>query len=463
MLTERSNQGAAFAQLERLEPRLLLSSVSILEASILTIDSGPACSLVPVTPEAESNGGSANDDLGSAQELDFTTVTPGSGPMRDAGIEQVVVHGTADGIGGEVYENTVTIYGSIAYPNSYSWNFRDAVAPSGAGTLTISAIADLGGTSKYLTLEAEGIALGDLFVDDGQSGGFVTTQVNLTQDQLTTLAEDGSISVRFTPSADVARIGMGRVTMQLSYGAGGSGTGDFYRVDLGAGESLSAAVVGSASSQLDLQLLDADGAVLADGASGYENVSTAIGNYSAQQAGTYYLRVGGEGDYDLVVNRNAAMDLEGNDAFDSAVPIESAVVDGYQWSLGYVGGDTTLIADSDIYAVSVTSGNLLKVRAYDLGADNLLAISVSIYDSDGNLVASGVDTNVVYRVPGDSDGTYYVEVDSANGTAGEYALSVEDFTPGRKGKGPPDHANSPRSAGKAVKEPAGLSIAFGLI
>lgn len=429
-------------QLEPLEARLLLSADTLGELSAVAgtlAYSGGAI----VSPELEAE---PNDDLASAQELSFNYLLPWLSPEDGFGPQQAAVLGTADGAGGDGYDLTRTLFGIIAYPNWFSLDFPDAITPTGGGVLTITTKADLGGTSKYLTVQPEGLAPVDVFVDDGLTGVEVTTEVELTQQQLTTLAADGMIQFTITPSANVLSIGTGYVTMQLAYGGGGGGdTGDFYSFDLGAGESASVAVTGGGSGELELALYDAAGTPLATGATGADNVDAAIENFAADQAGTFYVRVGGEGDYALVVNRNAAMDLETNNGIDSAQEIHSAKVNGRQWAIGHIGGDGPAGADTDFYAVTLTARSLLHLQAYAPGV-NSLEPSVRVYDSGGSLVTSGDGSNLRYRVPSGGEGVYYVQVATANETSGHYVLAVKSqLHPPKPDK--PD--KSDRGGGKA--------------
>lgn len=351
MSAKRSLALVGNSQLEPLEARLLLSVDTLGElsalAEALASSGGPI-----VSPELEAE---SNDDLGSAQELSFSYLLPWLSPEDGLGPQQAAVLGTADGAGGDGYDLTKTLFGIIAYPNWFRLDFPDAITPTSGGVLTISTKADLGGTSKYLTVQPEGLEPVRVFENDGLTGVKVTTEVELTQQQLTTLAADGMIRFTITPSADVLSIGTGYVTMHLAYGGdNGPDMGDFYSFDLGAGESASVAVTGG-SGELELALFDAAGTPLATGATGADNVDAAIENFAADQAGTFYVRVGGEGDYALVVNRNAAMDLEANDGIDSAQEIHSAKVNGRQWAIGHVGGGPAG-ADTDFFhAVTLTA------------------------------------------------------------------------------------------------------------
>ena len=200
-------------------------------------------------------------------------------------------------------------------------------------------------------------------------------------------------------------------------------------------------MTGEPAGQLDLELYDAAGALLAVAETDATNVDAAIANYYADQAGTFYVRVGGDGDYALTVNRNAAMDLEDNGGIDSAQPIQSARVNGRQWAIGYVGGDGSPDADTDFYAVTISSRSPLMVRAYAPRAKaglNTLEPVIRVYDSDGNLLAGGDGSRVRYRPPRGEEGVYYIELAAADETSGEYVLAVKTHPqpsrPGNRGR-----------------------------
>jgi hypothetical protein len=101
------------------------------------------------------------------------------------------------------------------YPNVLTYAFTNTGHPTGPGTLTVVALADLDYITEFLTLGAEFVLTNDLFVADGQQLILVTNVVNLTQSQLAALAADGVITFTLTPSfevnptfADIGRFGL---------------------------------------------------------------------------------------------------------------------------------------------------------------------------------------------------------------------------------------------------------------
>jgi len=420
MRTNRFPRPIEIPQLELMESRLLLSGDGLAGAAdALAVDSA---SIAPPVVEQESIGGPSNDDPATAQDLSFSYLVPKVSLFDGFGPQQASVLGTADGGGGTGYDETMMlIAGRLAYPFRFDIPFEDAVSPGGEGSVKLSVKADLGGEDKYLTVDAEGLFQTDLFVEGASTNEWAEAQITLTRDQLVTLAADGVIVFTVIPSEGVTDQGTGYVAMQLTYGAGG-GTGDFYRFDMTAGESASLSLAGSEAGELTMTVYGPDGAEVAAGQVGADGVVT-VEHLLAGADGSYYVSVSGSGDYQLVVNRNAATDLAGNDGLESAQQIDSSRLAGRQWVIGEVGD-----GDSDFYAVQVGGGKWLDVRAYTPdgeAAPNALEPVINVYDADGDLVATGSGSKLRFRPPRDAGGTYYVEVAGGESTEGDYVLSVK--------------------------------------
>ena len=116
-----------------------------------------------------------------------------------------------------------------------------------------------------------------------------------------------------------------------------------------------------------------------------------ISDFHAPAAGTYYVRIVGNGaTYQLAVTRNASLDTEPNNEQANAQPIRAAaLISGQQTVLEYVepsGG-------SDYYSVSVNTGDVLLIStATPAGGPNQFANTldpkIELYDPNGMLVAS---------------------------------------------------------------------------
>jgi hypothetical protein len=98
-------------------------------------------------------------------------------------------------------------------------------------------------------------------------------------------------------------------------------TRDHYSFTLEAGDVATLAL--EAGGDATLELLGPTGTVLATGGTGPTNVDVVVRNAVAGTTGLYYARIGSAfaSPYTLVVVRNAAFDLEGNDTFDAAQAI----------------------------------------------------------------------------------------------------------------------------------------------
>ena len=106
---------------------------------------------------------------------------------------------------------------NVANGNTLDFEFRvDQLPPTGEGTLTVTAVADLDANTEYLTLDIEGLATQDLFVIDGLQLEEVSTVITLPPEQLAQLSTDGVIQASLTPSAAVDDFG-GQVTLTLDF------------------------------------------------------------------------------------------------------------------------------------------------------------------------------------------------------------------------------------------------------
>ncbi|MHC4179946.1 MAG: S8 family serine peptidase, partial [Planctomycetota bacterium] len=86
---------------------------------------------------------------------------------------------------------------------------------------------------------------------------------------------------------------------------------DYYRMDMAAGESATAAVTSLGGGSVDLELLDASGTAVATGVWA-RNVYSSVDNFVAPADGTYFVKVSGKGDYSLLATRNTGFDNQAN-------------------------------------------------------------------------------------------------------------------------------------------------------
>jgi hypothetical protein len=92
----------------------------------------------------------------------------------------------------------------VYYPNTLTFTFPNTPPPTGGGSLTITAVGDLGSNpNKYLALSAGGQSLGNVFGTDGRSFSTIQTTVPLSQSLLQTLTATGSFQLTVTPGPGV--------------------------------------------------------------------------------------------------------------------------------------------------------------------------------------------------------------------------------------------------------------------
>ncbi len=99
--------------------------------------------------------------------------------------------------------NASLTQGDVFTPNVLTFDFNNATAPAGDGTLAITAFADLDASFEYLTLDAEGLFTQQVFVTGGLQEQTVSTSVTIPQAILAQLASDGTVSFTITPSSSV--------------------------------------------------------------------------------------------------------------------------------------------------------------------------------------------------------------------------------------------------------------------
>ncbi|NNM28291.1 MAG: hypothetical protein HKO57_02125, partial [Akkermansiaceae bacterium] len=96
-------------------------------------------------------------------------------------------------------------------------------------------------------------------------------------------------------------------------------TADWYSFSLAPGDEITVAMVDLSGGDLDLELYDPGGALVATGV-GADNLTRVVRNVTAAQGGLYAACISGGGteDYSLVVVRNGEFDVESNDSIATA-------------------------------------------------------------------------------------------------------------------------------------------------
>ncbi len=227
-------------------------------------------------------------------------------------------------------------------------------------------------------------------------------------------------------SASSPFVGTG-LSLEIGTGLATTAT-DYYAFSLAAGQSTTLAIAGQKSSAVGVTLENSAGTVLATGASpgSGSNVSSAINNFVAPAAGTYYAVVTGPtgSTYGLVVTRGADFDTEVNGSFATAQNISGT---------GGVLGDilaSPATPTENWYSINLTAGNQLFLQASALGSTTSqfpddLAPQIQLYSPNDTLIASGQGSggSQLLNAVATTSGTYRVRVFGANSTSGEYFLS----------------------------------------
>lgn len=203
-----------------------LQTLSVNKAGTYTITVGGAGgttgsytvqSILNAALEDEELDGPANDTLASAQDI--------NGAFIGLSDQQLTL-------------TAPTQFNNLFFPNVVTVDFTGVPFPIGDAELTIDAITDLGDSSEFLTIEAEGIDLGRVFEFDGSEGGRSLTTITISETDIQTLAADGIITFNVTPSAQVNDFTSEELTLSLTIGQPASsraavlGTGDGIASDM---------------------------------------------------------------------------------------------------------------------------------------------------------------------------------------------------------------------------------------
>ncbi len=155
---------------------------------------------------------------------------------------------------------------------------------------------------------------------------------------------------------------------------------EWYRFTLAAGDSATVALDAAGATGLTLELYDSSSHLLASGVTA-ANLSQVISDFHAPGAGTYYVRVVGNGvTYRLVVTRNADFDTEPNNSIATAQDITAT-----ETALGNL---ETGAGGSDYYLIHADAGHGIQL-ATSTPSDgsgefvNLLDPKIELYDPSG--------------------------------------------------------------------------------
>ncbi|MEZ6190592.1 MAG: pre-peptidase C-terminal domain-containing protein [Phycisphaerales bacterium] len=254
-----------------------------------------------------------------------------------------------------------TIDGNILPPGPYTFEFTDMFMPTGDGTLTITARADLDLPNEYLSIGGEGFSFGDVFASSS-SAYYRTASINIPMSDLLAMAADGALTFDVTPSPGVNEIRSGGyLTLSIAYPGMRDPAQDAYAVELAAGQLINVMLY-STDDAYAMELVDTQtGAVVAIGEpGGLSNIQT-IG-YKAARAGRYDIRVhtASGSDYTLAVIRDAGLDTQPNSIDETNAPAQG--LDNTDRVLGYVQSPRP----DRLFALSRPSPAAIGLSVYEL-------------------------------------------------------------------------------------------------
>jgi hypothetical protein len=299
------------------------------------------------------------------------------------------------------------------------WNNASFYAGNYTGQVTLEAILNANGTMIF---NYKNLTSGDANSD--AASATVGIKDAGTQGSNRLLVSYNSSSSPFVATGKSLEIGVGLA----------SNVTDYYAYSLAAGQTTTLAVTAQKAANVSVSLQDSQGNTLATGISpgSGSNVNSAIDNFVAPAAGTYYAVVTGTtgAPYSLVVNRDADFDTEVNGSFATAQNIS-----GTKGVLGDILAAPATPTEN-WYSVNLTAGNELLLQTFTPGSANNqfvnnLAPQIQLYSPSDALIASGQGTgNPSLSQVAATTGAYRIRVLGSNSTSGEYFLStVIDVAP----------------------------------
>jgi hypothetical protein len=303
------------------------------------------------------------------------------------------------------------------------WNQCSFYAGNHTGLLTFEAILNTDGSIIY---NYKNLNTGDY----GSGGAAVTVGVKDAGTQ------GGSRLLVSYESTFGNLVGSGRSLEITANPPAGMTVTAYYAFTLAAGQTASIAAAGQDAATVAVGLLNSKGASVASGAApgNGSTVNSAIDNFVAPTAGTYYAAVTGKSGsaYSVVVTRGADFGLETDGTFATAQNISGA---------GGVLSD--VLADpatptENWYSVNLTAGTEIDLQAYvpgDAVAEfvDTLTPTIELYDPTDTLVATSAADPVSglqsLSATATVQGNYRIRVLGADSTAGEYFLSVSTIPP----------------------------------
>jgi hypothetical protein len=286
-------------------------------AGSFDIDLGTLSFPVPLTAKSPTGSliynASASDSIAVADDTDNFSIAVDPGQTFTVLVTPDVGSGLQPTVA--LYDPSSTLLGGTAASAAGANAILQPTAAGSPGTYTVSVGGALGTTGQYTVRVILNAAV------EVESHGGATNDTLLTAQDL-----NGSFIDLTTGTAQQGAV-LGQILV-------GSDTADFYSFSLAAGQTTTLAVQGVGSS---LALLDSSGTALALGVA-TENASQVISNFGVTSTTTYYAQVirASQGDYSLIVTRNADFDTERNNDIASAQNLIAAEAAGRRWVVGAI-------------------------------------------------------------------------------------------------------------------------------
>ena len=291
------------------------------------------------------------------------------------------------------------------------WNDVSVYNGAQTGQITFETILNADGTIifNYKDLDS-----GDAFA--GGASATVGIKASGTQGSDRLLVSYDSASSPYVATGKSLEIGLGLT----------SAATDYYAFTLDAGQTATIAATGQKSATVSVALENAQGTILASGASpgSGSSVNSEIDSFVAPVSGTYYAVVSGTtgATYSLVVNHDADFGAQTNGSFATAQDITGAS--------GVLSDVQTTTPTENWYAIDLTAGNAILLQTFTFGGGSAqfvdaLSPQIQLYSPADVLVASGQGTgNQTLSAAAATTGVYRIRVLGAGGTSGEYFLST---------------------------------------
>ncbi|MAE66557.1 MAG: hypothetical protein CMJ18_19990 [Phycisphaeraceae bacterium] len=292
--------------------------------------------------EAEEHGGPANDETEQAQDVDAAFVDIGAGAAR------ALVVGAAQGT---TFRADASHFGQVG-PGGVHQEFAVSSPPVGSGLLLVDTNLGLGTSTRFLTLDVEGLIVDERFSTNPNRDQF-TSSIHLPFDHLARVAEDGVIEVNALHSRAPNGGADSYLTLSVTYPV--ADALDIYRFTAAAGDVVSLATDSEPSSHVSVQLLDSNGAVISGGVRLGRELDEVVSQFEIVTPGTYYAQVTGDASYSLLISKNAELETEIGQPF---APIAQAL-----------GADVLVLG-------SIDRRPLGKLFAFNQSNDRIVALDI---------------------------------------------------------------------------------------